>query len=876
MTGRGVRVRSAVAVLAVAAAAAAVPATAVGHQAESSCDGLRSGYTAATPPNFGRGEPLVVTSYVVDRWRDNLFVATNGFTIMTSRDLGCHWTRSFSTEVSSPTGGTSPAGEISDLVTMPDGAIGAVVNPVEVTVSANLSAPALDYLNPVFVVSGDSGRTWDRRPVGDPLSVRHVTTVLSPGVGRAAARLYALAQDLRSRPLVLSSPDAGETWAVTTTADAAGVPSQVSAMAVGPALRDVWLAGTSVSHSSDGGHTFADLRGAPHPATSVAVAAGRDVAVVADGTLWRGPGRWQRMSTAEQGTVTGAVFDARDRVWATTTRPSGGSLYLFRPGAPLEAAGPLSDTVLDQPQRAAQGDVVTVRAARAARTYRIGVFELDGFHPEHHVTFHAPNAAIHDECYANPDPPPPTAWQPGWEPLPANEPWIYLTDFAYGSTFRLDRYGRRVQVGQTAGTPEATALDPFGRVVISGRHSSQLQRLDPLRCRLDVLDSDLPFNEGPTFDSAGNLFVSSTEAARIWEYPWPQAVPARRHLVYDFRKDSTPVTMLEDVRAAPSGTRYAGDLFVLVFKPGAGVSDTGYPEEIARLHRSSDGTWHRSLFWTMPPRFNAAGFAFRPNGELLLPDVIGSGRILRLSADGKTSSVFAVATPASTGKTLSRQLVKIDVAASGIAYVTAPDASPDLCPVGGFTELGGEAAVYRFDATGRQIEPTLTNVSRCTLGISVIHLFPDLPRTVTDLTRPGPDPLPKAKAPPGGAAAIPLAGAAYAAQPPVQTPPQPVSQPQPQAQQQAQQQPNQQQQSQSQGDRSLGFIFGVQPEAEPELALQYESAPRARSRQPNGGRGGDSSALFMMSALVLTAAAGAVAVRRRQFATEPVRAWADR
>jgi hypothetical protein len=276
----------------------------------------------------------------------------------------------------------------------------------------------------------------------------------------------------------------------------------------------------------------------------------------------------------------------------------------------------------------------------------------------------------------------------------------------------------------------------------------------------------------------------------------------------------------------------------------------------------------------MPRRFNAVGFAFLPDGELLVPDIIGSGRIERVAADGKSSSLFAVARPAASGKPLSRQLAKVDVAPSGVVYVTAPDTSPEFCPAGPFSDLGGDPAVYRFDATGQQIEPTLTNVPLCTLGVSVIHLFPDLPRKVVDLARHRTmGTIPRHATPAAAAAAVPAAAGVYAGQPPVNPPPQPVSQPQPQAQQQPQSQQQSQSQSQSQVDRTLGFAAGFEPEPEPELALQHDTVSRVRSARPPGGGGGsaDTSGMFMMSALVLTAAAGCVAVRRRQLATEPAR-----
>ena len=857
MTVAGVRVRAAALVVVCGLAAIALPARA-GPQPTAACRAAPSpGFTKVTTPDFGPGEPATVASYLVATHRNNLGLATNGATIMATDDFGCHWRESFTTERQSAGGGQSPAGVVSGLLDLADGSVAAVVNPVEITLSGDMPAASLDYLSPGLAISTDGAHSWSF-VAQLPVSVRRLIAVATPRSGATPGQLYAIGIDARSQSVVLASSDTGQHWTVTSDAAASGRGQDITTIAAGPAPGQVWVGGHTLSESTDGGKTFAPVTGAPTGISGVALSRS-DVAVVSEFGLYRraATGSWRRLSRSETGTVTAAAYDAGGTLWMTATRASGGALYRVDGGGLLEMLGPLSGVTLDDVQATSVPEVVAVRSVRDGKRYGLGVFNGIGFKAHHDVTFHAPTALTFDHaCYGDTNPPAPPTWNPAWTPLPANEPWVYITDNFEGGTFRIDRYGAASQVAQTPGTPEGTALDPFGRVIVSTRGAHQLLRMDPLTCRQDVIDPDLPMNESPTFDDAGNLYAVDTAGAKVWEYRWPQSAYAHRVLVHDFKADpdAQHVEGLEDVRVAPVGTHYAGDLFVELFTAGE-AQPVGEGEQVVRLHRGKDGRWHRSLFWTLPADMLATGMAFLPTGELLVPDLTGSSQILRIAPDGRTNTVFAVAATSFGGQTLSRQLAKVDVTPDGMVYVSAPDASPRYCPGGKYTDLGGDPALFRFDQLGHEIDPPFTGLPHCPLGISVIHLFPALSKTILPLlparTRSNPVLRAAANAP---------AAVAYAAPVPVQPPAQPVSQPQTQTQ------PNPQSQSQSQTNPNVGFAVGLEPEAAPQLALQ-DTGDLQMSRT-DSRHGGPGAGLFMMSALTLGAAAGAVAWRRRTSVVE--------
>lgn len=858
-----VAIAAAVAVL----VGAGLPSLAAGPSRGScSASTLPTGFSRLTPPDFGPDEPTAISAYLVARHRGNLILATNGATVMDTTDAGCHWRRAFSTEWRSPTGAKTPAGAIDALLALPNGTLAAVVNPVEVSISADVPAASLDYLTPGLVVSTDGGMSWAWRGSGVPPTVRRLMAVATPDSASAPGQLYAIAVDARSDSVVLVSNDAGQHWTVVNDAGSPGRGQDIAMLAAGPGPRQVWVSGHTLSASTDGGKTFVAVPGAPTGITTLAFH-GSSVAVVSEfGLYLRTSGStWRRLSGTETGTVVAATYDASGRLWATATRASGGALYEVAPsGRMLETVGPLKGITLDGVQPTARPGIVVFRSVRAGRQYQLATFNLDGFKPKHTTKFHAPTGPVFDRaCYGDTHPPQPPTWSPAWTPLPPDEAWMYITDFHDGGTFRLDRFGGATQVAQTPGTPEGTALDPFGRVIIATRFSRELLRMDPITCTAEVIDPDLPNNESPTFDAAGNLFAVDTNGAKVWEYPWPQRPYAHRLLVHDFRADSDAKSVLgmEDVRVAPAGSPYAGDVFAQVFRSSitaVGAAEGGQTGvlTIVRLHRDKNGAWHRSEFWTAPESVSAAGFAFLPSGDLLVPDITGSSQILRISADGRSSSVFAVAATSFAGKALSRQLAKIDVTPSGMVYVSAPEASGRYCPAGKYSDLGGDAAIFRFDALGHEVDPPFTGVPFCPLGISVPHLFPQLPKSVVPLW----PPKHTTTASHVAAALTPVA-IAYAGAPPAPPPAQPISQPQAQTQPN----PNPQSQSQSQGQTNpnAGFAVGLQSEERPQLALQENDELRM-SRPSNSRHGGTRTGLFLMSALTMTAGATAVALRRRR------------
>src|SRR3954447_17249324 len=363
----------------------ALPAIA-GTSPRSSCPTTPPvGFRKVTTPDFGSGEPAAVSSYLVAARGNNLALATNGTTIMATDDFGCHWRRSFTTARPSPAGGESPAGGVNGLLGLGGGAVAAVVDSVEITVTGGLPAPSLDSLSPAIAVSTDGAHSWVFLGTVPP-TVRRLISVTTPHVDTERVQLYAIGVDAGSQSVVLASSDAGRHWVVTNDAGAPGRGQDITTIAAGPKRGQVWVAGHGLSESTDGGTTFAPVAGAPSGISGI-TATGSEVAVVAEFGLYQRSktGTWKRLTHTENGTVTAAVYDGGGRLWATATRPSGGALSeVDSAGAVLETLGPLAGQTLDDVQATSQPDIVAVRSIRDGKDYGLGVFNGIGLRAHQH------------------------------------------------------------------------------------------------------------------------------------------------------------------------------------------------------------------------------------------------------------------------------------------------------------------------------------------------------------------------------------------------------------------------------------------------------------------------------------------------------------
>ncbi|MGH9198782.1 MAG: hypothetical protein ACRD1T_24030, partial [Acidimicrobiia bacterium] len=303
-----------------------------------------------------------------------------------------------------------------------------------------------------------------------------------------------------------------------------------------------------------------------------------------------------------------------------------------------------------------------------------------------------------------------------------------MTDFYSGATVRYDRHGTGHVAAVAPEYTEGTALDPLGRIITTTRFSHYLMRLDPATCIQSVIDPQLPNNEGPTFDFEGNLYVGDNRHNRVVEYTWPQYPGQKPVLIYDFEKETGQGTFLEDLKIAPEGSPYKGDLFVQysagarfgAFQAALGVGGT---DQIARFTRTENGWERQADFYDMRvvhARFESLGMAFHPDGSLLVNDFTGTGNIIRISPDGKFHTVFATIPPRP-----GEHLVKIDVTQpDGYVYVTGVAGS---CT--GQAAAESSTRLIRLDPNGGRMVPDFTDISedRCFVGVSVPHHFtPDL------------------------------------------------------------------------------------------------------------------------------------------------------
>jgi photosystem II stability/assembly factor-like uncharacterized protein len=728
-------------------------------------------------------------AYAVDPLNPKRIYLTDSAAIYRSTNGGCTWKSVYSALDPLPSNPEPSLLTVSDrvgtlVVTPARTAIDP--GPVYAVLSPCLAHKVVSYLPGCAVLSSvDDGNHWlsvstDGLPV-DAASID--AFAVSPTDPR---RLYALVSVTNAKRLYTSA-DGGQQW--TQLADQVLPP-----LALDPAdPEEMWAGGAvAVMHSTDGGATWAPVpyaRGNP-VAIDVVHPAGKSptVTVAYNGavTQTRDRGRtWTAISGAPYPVTSIAHGSAPGTLAVTTdpTGPSAGAPFVYTPAKGwMRVPGTYRE-------RDATGD------GTAAASYFFNDPDLPGL-LRYAVPGTTPPRAPDDvqgggalgttsgapqSCYegrAGRNNPPETSSGPA-TPAPPNDGVILVTNFDTGCLVSFDRFGHSKILLQAPTTSEGVALTFDKQLMISTRFSNELTRTMLPRQDFEVLDNNIDRVESPAFDRWGNLYVVDNLHNAVYEYPYPQTVGQRRSLVWSF----DGFEFLEDVRIAPPGSPFAGDLFVQYAADDAG---NGNPNAIAILRRTKNGWRRLADFCHFPGNFTSVALSFLPDGSVLVPHLGGTGTILKYAPDGRSVATFAT-----VGSTPSNQYSfnKMDVTAGGSVYVTAAiqlgggaSVDPDRgSPGGGAAPFAGTRnAIVRFDAAGRRLLPDFTENLSYPVGIAVPNVITGLPRLplppppkvppvtppravaappVPPLPPPPPPPVPGPVAAPGGAPA-PAAGPA--------------------------------------------------------------------------------------------------------------------
>lgn len=256
------------AVLVLVATADASPATGA-----TACDGrTRAGeWTVITAPDFAAGPPTLLDHDVA--WADeDLVLATNGQTVMGSRDGGCTWGERWRSDLAAVTdaaGEGSDQGRVVDVVASPDG------DPDRITLLLHDASTAAGS-SARILVTRDGGATWTSPTVPPaPVADSSFGGACPP---QAACRLERAPGDpdallLTSAPgpvapgALWRSEDGGDTWEVVATSLGSGDPFDSTFRGIAPAVMspsDSSLVHATVGcrdlrRSEDGGRTWAPV-----------------------------------------------------------------------------------------------------------------------------------------------------------------------------------------------------------------------------------------------------------------------------------------------------------------------------------------------------------------------------------------------------------------------------------------------------------------------------------------------------------------------------------------------------------------------------------------------------------------------------------------
>lgn len=691
-----------------------------------------------------------IRDYAVDPTDALTIFATNSTSIMRTIDGGCHWRRVF------PVGDEASPANINDRIAERSRNISALQLSASGEIWATIRCSSLpcisaDGMNGGILVSRDNGNTWSRRNSGLPLLLADLQglRVAVSDADHAYVFVQGTGTDGVNATGLYATEDGGQRWELRARRPMPGSADGI--VTIDPLdPKTIWVGGSKLSRSTDGGRTWKDVL----PDTSVSAL-----------TLFHAPGQPARIYGVS-GSFIVASRDGGRRFTTLPAAPDGRAISIAHGSTPEDlviATGnsvqryvPFNEEwIVISDASDDEFDRMRVVASPSVSFFALGI--KDDLVPPYYIERYVgdlPREELPDfqdfliptlgRAIGCPPPSDPFHWQDGWDPAPKDEGDIYVTDFYSGATIKYDRFGTGTVVAIAPQYTEGTALDPLGRIITSTRYSDVVTRLDPTNCSLVAIDRYLPTNESPTFDRYGNLFINDTNGARTYEYSWPQYPGQKPKLVFDFTASAGRGHFLEDVRVAPPGSPFAGDLFVLYLDSVrwctvdrshcgfTGQAGTAGNDQIAHLTRTEDG-WTRAAdhydLKLVDPDFGALGMAFQPDGSLLIPDFNGTGRVVKIAPDGKSHIDFAFIEPSDGGESL----VKIDITARGYVYITgnAPLANWGCgVDLSSGTPVGRtKTRLIRLDPVGNRLIPDFVHNSqgRCFVGISVPHEFAPLP-----------------------------------------------------------------------------------------------------------------------------------------------------
>jgi len=854
---------------------------------ERGCPGvLHTGSTTRiASPN---GKPL--SAYGVDPTNPKRMFVSDGGTIQRTRDGGCSWTTVYTAPALPDNLGQE---HVSKLI-VPSSANGRhmAYALVESVIPGNRGCVPEKAVKEVqgcaVLVSADDGRAWRNAflPTGLGASPEGAITLdqllVAPSdpsivylfvsdaqTGISGQQYVPRVGDTVGQGSLYRSTDAGRTWTHE-------LPGGASPAAVDPSdAASLWASdGNTLSHTSDGGLTWDRVRRAPGAIASVNVAhppaqPATITIATADGSTLQSAddGRsWVQLVGAPRGVDSVASDVLADSLAVSTdpASPAAGAPFIYAAGSGWSRIAQAFG------ERDASADAIYPQSfyfnaggsQPGVVKYTRGVGSNDAGGP---INIQG-SAQLGEAQFSTANCPQGKGTGRAADPGPATDGLILVDNFETGCLVAFDRFGHGEVIARDYPNSEGIALTFDRQLIITTRFSHVLTETRLPQQSVTSLDVNAGDVEGPSFDRHGNLYVTDNRYNHevIYEYPFPQHPGEKPRLVWTFGG----YHFIEDTRIAPPGSPYAGDLFV-EYNYRCNTTSTGTcnhdPNAIAVLHHGKRGWVRLADFAHFPSDFISLGMAFMPDGSVLVPDINGSGTILKYGPRGGVPSVFA-----SVGtKSDNYIFAKIDISASGYVYVTSFTSAtgPAAATASALPNhpVGGHLGVVRFDPSGRHLLPDFTENLTAPVGIAVPNVITGLPQLLPAASAVAAAPPPAAENPPpieqpaADAAPAPAAmpAAAAAAAPVAQAQPQPNPVGQAQTAPQANAQPAVVLQRQTQPQLAL-----ARANHDLERALGGDSQMRALPARRNGSLPTEPIGL-LAGGLMLVAALGRTRLRRQ-------------
>ena len=721
-------------------------------------------WTSIKAPEFTRG-PAKLSAYAVHPTDPSIMWVTNGKMIMRSVDRGCRWATVF------PDGNVAAADEaLEETIT------GLVVphshegSPIVATLESPVRQAPLTKGDPAppgygLIISDDLGDSWRPATGGLPPTLAGIYAVaVAPSDHRV---IYLLASSVTGKlpstdlsPALYATRDGGKSWTLVSDDPTGGADPQAWSLEVHPDRpQTLWLAGSGVARSTDGGETWVRVElGSSVAGIDVSRGGAHTAAALDTGVVVSEDGGDSWQDQGSPGFVRSVAFG-----------PSSGDIALSAgtPGAGTAWIRQDDGSWADESHHQFEGqrrDYVQVSADLRKSFYWIDVianslerYDIPSEEPMQLAP--APESAT-NVCSGGAAPP--TVDEV--EPNPPNMADIYVSNFDTGCIVRFDRFGNATVAARGRENSEGVAFDHLGRVVIATRFTNLVTRFDPDVGKISNL-ALIRTNESPAFDRYGTLYINDNNENDIYALPWPQ-VPhlfgqnAKPRLIADFRSiregDETN-EFLEDMRIAPDTSPFAGDLFVQYYRQAPGSEDangedpedeeeeqqqagapSGNPNAIARFTQLKDGSWQREKdFARLPEQYESLGMSFKPDGSLLVIPFITDDKtkwqdnpLLEYSPDGSEWRVFGRAPGAGC-------LLKGEVTPEGYVFATryvfapgcadSPVRNGDRSAEDPSTVTDREPVLLRFAPDGRRLFPDFTAGLTSPVGVATANVITGLP-----------------------------------------------------------------------------------------------------------------------------------------------------